>query len=414
MLEGLYCLFLIKLRLLNTNIQHKREAREAEKKHEGGDESAGRCTQARTSGRYEGSGKKIEVYNAVIRRKILLSVKCRGKRRADRGASAVAESDKAKTDDANGKGFDNYRKKSDARRNDSQKVRRDHRKSSALRVKDRTRQNSSESVASGKHTDKRCRKPRARTRRECKIARKADNRISDGNKADHASECKPEGHARKHLQRRHINNLEILGFLCRLLFCLGKFDVRRGLAENDAGDADHCRHYDSEKKEGSAPTDSLVCEKRVEQRAENERCQSESHQHTARAEAALVGKPGVDRGDDDVVSNSDAESRENSIGNVKHSDRALHKGGDNKPAARKQTREDKRKIGAEEFSQSASKETADAEGAHRQREIESKLGVAPAEFIGKRNLENRPSVNDARKSQAERANGNIKPTQRKI
>ena len=91
MLEGLYCLFLIKLRLLNTNVQHKRKAREAEKKHEGGDEAAGRGAKARAGGRYEGSGKKIEVYNAVIRRKIFLSVKCRGKRRADRGASAVAE-----------------------------------------------------------------------------------------------------------------------------------------------------------------------------------------------------------------------------------------------------------------------------------------------------------------------------------
>ncbi len=140
---------ILKSRLLNTNIQHKREAREAEKKHEGGDEAAGRCAQTRASGRYEGSGKKIEVYDAVIRRKIFLSVKRRGKRRADGGASAVAESDKTKTDDANGKGFDNYRKKSDARRNDSQKVRRDHRKSSALRVKDRSRQNSSKSVASG-------------------------------------------------------------------------------------------------------------------------------------------------------------------------------------------------------------------------------------------------------------------------
>lgn len=62
------------LRLSYTNIKHKREAREAEKKDKGCDESFGCRAEACARGCDKGRGEEVEVYDAVIRRKIFLSV----------------------------------------------------------------------------------------------------------------------------------------------------------------------------------------------------------------------------------------------------------------------------------------------------------------------------------------------------
>lgn len=213
------------------------------------------------------------------------------------------------------------------------------------------------------------------------------------------------------MNRGHITDFKALLFLCRLLFTLGENDVSRGFADNDSRRADHRRHNDAEEKEGLAPSERLVCEKRVEERAENERGHTEAHKQTARAEAAAVGKPRVDRCDDDVISDSDAEPREDGVGDIERDNIALHKGGYDESAAREDSRRDEREICADQLCDTASEESADAESTHRQGEVKSKLCIAPAEFSGKRYLEDRPRVDDSREGEADGAERDVDPTQ---
>lgn len=404
-------LFLI-LRLLYTKIKHKRKAREGEKEHKRCNKSVRCCSQACAGGGDEGCGEEVEVYDAVVRCEIFLSVKCRCERRSDRGACAVGKSDEAETDDAEGEGIADYRKERHSRREDREEICSDHGKASARSVKEHTGEDSSESVASRKHSyESRCKRGGC-SRRECEILCEADNRISDCDKAHHVNKAYPERGAREHLKRGYILDFEAFRLFCLYLFRLGECYIRRGLAQDDSRKADHCRHDDSEEKKSLSPSDCLVREKSIEQRTEDERGHAESHQETARTEAALVGEPCVYRGDDDVICDSDAESREDGVGDVKNDNVGVHEGSNNKSAAREDSRRDQRKICSDCLCNAASEKSADAEGAHRQGEIEREFCVTPTELVGKRNFEYRPCVDDARKGETDGAEREIKPAQR--
>ena len=159
-----------------------------------------------------------------------------------------------------------------------------------------------------------------------------------------------------------------------------------------------------------APADGGILHERAHGIAHHQGGSAEAHHQRTGAGALFVGEPGVDGGDNHIISDADAQPRQHAIADVQHGHaRAVQPGGEKKAQAGQHARQDQGGPGADPLGQQAPHHAAQAEEAHRQGEIQGQLVGGPAEVRRQGGLQNGPAVDDAREQQGKDARRQVQP-----
>ena len=251
--------------------------------------------------------------------------------------------------------------------------------------------------------------------RQGQIPGEADDRVAHSSQEHYAEERHPEAGAAEHFCGGVIPGLKGLAAGGFGGFGGGEDHIGGGTAEDQTDQDQHHAQSHAQNGIGGAPANGGIFNEAARQIAQNQRTGAEAHKQSAGAQTLFVGKPGADRGQNDIVGGADAEAGQDAVSQVQKNNAASAEGGgENKAAAGHDACYDDGDLIAQTLGHDAAGQSAQTEEAHGEGEVQSQTGSSPAKLTGKRRLQNRPGVNDAGKEHGDDAHHKIEPANGKL